>query len=120
MNPEAHAWDMLYQILAEEIGVEYKPAYILTELLRKSKTCNFDQSTQGDKRWSNIFDTSKLLDINPNFMYQISLRDRLRKYLSYMEENTAIKTVEEDFDVWCDKTIELYSRSMSLIKDSIK
>lgn len=120
MNPEAHTWDMVYQILAEELGVEYKPIYISTELLRKSKTYNFEQSIQGDKRWSNIFDISKLLEINPNFMCKISLREGLRRYLSYMGENTTLKTVDEDFNVWCDETIDLYNRSISVFDKSLK
>lgn len=105
MNPEPHTWDMVYQYLAKELDVEYKPVYIPTDFLKKSKKYNLSESIQGDKRWSNIFDISKLLSINPSFNSKVSLKEGLKKYLEYMDEHPELKVIDKEFDQWCEETI---------------
>jgi nucleoside-diphosphate-sugar epimerase len=108
MNPEPHTWDMIYQELARLLKVEYKPVYMGTDLLRMSRSYNFEESIQGDKRWSNIFDTSKVKEKLPDYSCQISYRQGLRMYLDYMEAHPELKVEEPEFDEWCDRTIQLY------------
>ena len=108
MNPEPHTWDMVYQYLADELAVEYKPIYIPTDFLKESTRYNFSESIQGDKRWSNIFDISKLLSINPTFTCKISLKEGLQKYLKHMDEHPELKEVDKEFDSWCEETIANY------------
>lgn len=108
MNPEPHTWDMIYQELARLLAVEYKPVYINTELLRRSQNYNFEQSIQGDKRWSNIFDISKIKEKLPDYSCKISYKQGLKLYLEYMEEHPELKIEEPEFDEWCDRTIQRY------------
>lgn len=108
VNPEPHTWDMVYQELASLLDVPYKPVYISTDLLRVSREYDFMQSIQGDKRWSNIFDVSKLKQINPDFECKIPLRKGLQLFLEYMDEHPELKVEEPAFDHWCDHTIALY------------
>lgn len=113
MNPEPHTWDMIYQALAELLNVEYKPVYIGTDILKLSKTYNFMGSIQGDKRWSNIFDISKVQAKNPDFECKISYKKGLELYLEFMEAHPDQKKEEPEFDEWCDKTIALYEEMIS-------
>lgn len=108
VNPEPHTWDMVYQELASLLAVDYKPVYISTDLLSASKEYDLMQSIQGDKRWSNIFDISKLKQINPDFECKIPLRKGLQLFLEYMDAHPELKTEEPAFDQWCDDTISLY------------
>lgn len=119
MNEQPHTWDMVYQTLASLLKVEYKPVYISTEILRLSKTYDFEGSIQGDKRWSNIFDTTKIKGISPAFTCDIDLTKGLAMYLSYMEEHPEAKVEEPEFDQWCDKTIALYKSVMETMKGVI-
>lgn len=119
MNPESHTWDMVYQTLARLLQVEYKPVYISTEILRASKKYDFETSIQGDKRWSNIFDISKIKSIAPDFQCEINLEKGLRMYLDYMDEHPELKIEEPKFDIWCDQLIELYEKAIEDIKEKI-
>lgn len=113
MNPEPHTWDMIYQALAELLNVEYKPVYIGTDILKLSKTYSFMGSIQGDKRWSNIFDISKVQAKNPEFECKISYKKGLELYLEFMDAHPEQKKEEPEFDEWCDKTIALYEEIIS-------
>ncbi|WP_313511011.1 NAD-dependent epimerase/dehydratase family protein [Enterococcus sp.] len=108
MNPATHTWDMLYQTLADLLGVAFRPVYIPTDLLRHGTTYDFEQSIQGDKRWSNLFDISRLKTIVPDFEPQISLEEGLRRYLAYMADHPELKQADAHFDQWCDQVINEY------------
>lgn len=120
MNPESHTWDMVYQCLAKLLNVTYRPVYISTDILRLSKTYDFESSIQGDKRWSNIFQIDKIKGISPEFTCDISLEKGLAMYLSYMEEHPEEKIEEPVFDTWCDETITLYKRLKQTIEKEIQ
>lgn len=119
MNPEPHTWDMIYQDMAKLLNVEYKPVYIGTDLLRMSKTYNMEESIQGDKRWSNIFDISKISSNNRGYTCQISYKEGLRMYLEYMEEHPELKIEEPEFDEWCDRVIGMYREAKAIFSDRI-
>jgi len=119
MNPQSHTWDMIYQALAELLNVEYKPVYIGTDILRTSKVYNLEGSIQGDKRWSNIFDISKIKAKNPEFECKIDYKKGLEMYLDYMDAHPEMKKEEPEFDAWCDKTIELYEDMLNTLKGKL-
>ncbi|OTN76409.1 hypothetical protein A5886_001486 [Enterococcus sp. 8G7_MSG3316] len=108
MNPASHTWDMLYQTLADLLGVAYRPVYIPTDLLRKADNYDFDQSIQGDKRWSNLFDIGRLKTVVPDFDCQISIKEGLQRYLDYMAEHPDLAQEDPQFDQWCDQVIAAY------------
>jgi len=120
MNNTPHTWDMLYRKLANLLNVEYKPVYISTELLQHSRQYQFSQSIKGDKHWSNIFDTSKIKRINPEFNCSIQIEDGLKMYLDYIEQHPQVKIEEPEFDLWCEETIALYEKTSNLFISQIK
>lgn len=119
MNPEPHTWDMIYQELARLLKVTYQPVYIGTELLRKSRTYDFEGSIQGDKRWSNLFDISKVQAKHPYYSCQIDYKQGLQMYLEYMETHPDLKVEEPEFDEWCDRIIELYKALAAALTEQI-
>ncbi|PTQ80935.1 hypothetical protein C8U37_1253 [Trichococcus patagoniensis] len=120
MNPEPHTWDMVYQELASLLAVAYNPVYIPTDLLIASKQYDLMQSIQGDKRWSNIFDLSKLKQINPKFACKIPLRKGLQLFLEYMDAHPELKVEEPVFNQWCDDTIALYESLKTSFHNDIR
>lgn len=108
MNPEPMTWDMIYQNLADLLGVEYKPVYISTYLLDESKVYGWKGAIHGDKHFSNIFDISKVKQFNPSYEPKINIRTGLKMFLDYMEEHPEAKVEDPQFDEWCDKVIDRY------------
>lgn len=108
-NPELHTWDMIYQEVARQLGVEYKPFYIPTDILSIEGSYDFDQSIRGDKMYSNIFDISKILEINPDFEFEYDLKKSVREFLEYMNDHPELKWIDKEFDEYSDRMIDRYS-----------
>ncbi|HAF61281.1 MAG TPA: NAD-dependent dehydratase [Anaerolineaceae bacterium] len=119
MNTKPHTFDMVYQILAKELGVDYKPAYIPSDVLAHSHQYDLMTTIQGDKRASNIFDCSKLQTIIPDFKCEIDIEEGLKEYLAYMDEHPQLKVEEPEFDEWCDRVIAQYKQAMQGLIESI-
>ena len=108
MNPESYTWDMIYQALADELGGTYKPVYISSVLLDGSKKYNWKESIHGDKHYSNIFDISKIKELNPDFNFTIDMKKGVKMFVEYMNEHPEEKIEDPEFDKWCDDTIRKY------------
>lgn len=115
MNPESHTWDQVYHYLAEYLGVEYKPVYISKDILKRSKTYDFMTSVQGDKHFSNIFDVSKIMELNSGYEFQVSIKEGVKGFLDYMDANPDLKVKDLDFDSWCDRLIQSYQEAMDKV-----
>ena len=119
MNTQPHTFDRIYQILAKELGVEYKPVYIPSDILAHSQKYDFLTSIRGDKRNSCIFDCSKIEAVVPEFKCDIDIEDGLKLYLKFMDEHPHLKTADPEFDAWCDRVIAEYKASMKGLIENI-
>lgn len=118
MNPAPMTWDMIYQNLAELLGVEYKPVYISTYLLEKSKVYGWKGSIHGDKHFSCIFDIAKVKAFCPDYEPKIDIRTGLKMFLEFMEKHPEQKVEDPAFDEWCDRTIARYKECFGeFVKD---
>ncbi len=117
MNDETHTWDDIYHELARLLHVEYKPVYIPSPLLAKSKTYDLLTSIQGDKHFSVIFDTSKIKRTVPTFECTIKVKEGLKRYLDYMDAHPELKKEDADFDAWCDRVISAYKKAMQDVEE---
>ena len=108
VNPEPYTWDMLYRCLAEKLGGTYKPVYISTSLLEKSKRYDFLGSIHGDRHFSNLFDVSKIKALSPGQEFEISMEKGIEMFAEYMDEHPEEKVSDPSFDQWCDETIRAY------------
>lgn len=112
-------WDIIYKIIARELRVEYKPVYIASDLLSKSKKYDFMMSIKGDKQYSVIFDTKKIKEIVPNFKCRITIEEGIKRYIKKINENPELQIIEPDFDVWCDKVISVYKEATKKVEEII-
>lgn len=118
-SDEVVNWDIIYRIIAKELGVEYKPVYITSDLLSKSKKYDLMMSIKGDKQYSVVFDTSKIKSIVPDFNCTITIEEGLKRYLKMMDENPELQVIEPDYDEWCDRVISTYKEAIKKVEDII-
>ncbi|NMB18932.1 MAG: NAD-dependent dehydratase, partial [Erysipelothrix sp.] len=57
----------------------------------------------------NIFDISKILELNPDFEFEYDLKKSVREFLEYMNDHPELKWIDEAFDEYCDGMIDMYS-----------
>ena len=108
MDPRPYTWDKIYEALTEALGVGYEPCYISEYLLDESKTYDFVSSMHGDKHFSCIFDISKVKRFAPETVFDVDIKKGAEMFVGYMNAHPEEKKEDEDFDRWCDETIERY------------
>ncbi|MFQ6861291.1 MAG: NAD-dependent epimerase/dehydratase family protein [Beduini sp.] len=117
VSDEQVSWNMIYLYLAKLLNVPFKPVYMTTDLLSKSKTYSLSESIQGDKQFSHLFDTTKIKQAAPDFECAITIEKGLAMYLDYMEKHPELKQADEKFDQWCDQVIAAYKLAMKSVEE---
>lgn len=119
VNETPYTWDMIYQTLADLLGVEYRPVYITTSILKYSRKYDLMETLQGDKRSSCLFNTAKIKTTVPGLRWKIDIKTGLAMYLSFMEQHPDRKYSDEGFSLWCNAVIAQYEALTARIKEII-
>lgn len=112
---ESLTWDQMAQAVADELKVPYRPYYIPTEVIA-ALAPGMAGGLNGDKRYSVIYDNSKIKRLVPGFHATISWRTGVHRALEYILNNPECRPEDPAFDQWCDQVIEIYDRALETAK----
>ena len=104
-NDESLTWNQIYQIIADHLGVEYKPYYVASDFLDAAGPYDYRGGLLGDKACTVVFDNTKVKRAVPDFVCTVSAREGLGKTLDYMLSHEECQNEDPAFDAWCDKVI---------------
>lgn len=104
-NDESLTWNQIYQIVADHLGVEFKPYYVASEYLDAVGPYDFRGGLLGDKAHTVTFDCTKLKRAVPGFVATISAREGLGRTIDYMLSHEDCQNEDPEYDAWCDKVI---------------
>ena len=113
-SDESVSWNDIYKAIADALGVELKACHISSEMLAAMGDFDFTGSLIGDKANSVIFDNSKVKAHVPGFHAEVSVREGIRRTVEYVLAHEECQKDDEEFDKWCDETIEAVEK---LIKE---
>ena len=106
-NDETLTWNQIYSCIADALGVELKPYYVSSFLLKEvGKQYDFEGSLIGDKANSVVFDNSKLKKAVPEFRPTIHFEDGIRRTIDYILSHPECCIEDPEFDEWCDRLID--------------
>ena len=103
-SDESIPWNEAYRIIAEHLGVEFKPCYVPAHLLARVKRYDFNGALLGDKSNSVIFDNSKVMcatGIPP--IHFTPFREGAKRSVRYFLEHPEMQTEDPEFDAFCDR-----------------
>ena len=90
-NNELLTWNMIYELIAKELGVEAKLVYVPSEVINKYDK-DLGDGLLGDKSCSMIFDNTKIKSIVPEFdpktPYSEGVKDMVNWYLGEASDKT--------------------------------
>lgn len=115
-SDETVTWNQIYQIIADALGVEYKPYYVPSDFLDEVGGYDFRGGLIGDKANSVVFDNSKLKRAVPGFCATVRLDQGIRKAVEYVLTHEEVQYIDEEFDEWCDRVIAALEKAKKEIK----
>lgn len=105
-NDESLTWNQIYQIVADHLGVEYKPYYVSSDFLDAVSDYDFKGGLLGDKACTVVFDNTKVKRAVPDFVCTTSAREGIGNTIDYILSHKDCQREDPDFDRWCDTVIE--------------
>lgn len=110
-SDESVTWNQIYQIIADCLGVEFKPYHVASEFLAACSHYDFTGGLIGDKANTVVFDNTKLKRVVPGFTATIRAEQGLRKAVEYMLSHEEVQIEDPEFDAWCDRVIETLEKA---------
>ena len=108
---EGLTWNQIYKIVADALGVEFKPYYVPSDFLQAVSNYDFEGGLIGDKANTVIFDNSKLKRAVPGFCATVRMDQGIKKTVEYVLAHEEYQVPDEEFDAWCDRVIAALERA---------
>ena len=103
-SDESIPWNEAYRIIAEHLGVEFKPCYVPAHLLARVRQYDYNGALLGDKTNSVIFDNSKVMcatGIPP--IHFTPYREGAKRSIDYILSHPELQKEDPAFDAFCDR-----------------
>ena len=114
-SDESVTWNQIYRIIADELGVCFKPYYVPSDFLHKAGKYDFAGGLIGDKANTVVFDNSKVKRAVPDFVCTVRADQGLRKTVRHMLATPELQVEDPEFDAWCDKVIAAMEKAKEAV-----
>ncbi len=106
-SDEVLNWNQIYQIIADELGVQANIVHIASEFINQLSP-DIGAGLIGDKAWSVIFDNRKIKSFVPDYQAVIPFREGIRRALAWFDEDESRRVVNEASNQEMDRIIAAY------------
>jgi len=105
-SDESITWNQLYAIIADELGVPFRPCYVPSDILHAANPAyDFEGSMTGDRSNSVVFDNSKIKRAVPGFVCTVRADQGLRRTVQNILATPSLQQEDPEFDAYCDKVV---------------
>ncbi len=108
-SDELLTWNQIYQMMADELGVELKVVHIPSDFIAKYDP-EHGAGLLGDKSHSVIFDNSKIKKLVPEFNCKIPFSEGVKEVIAWYKNNKDWQIVNKEINASVDKIIQAYER----------
>ncbi|MDL2300928.1 SDR family oxidoreductase [Lachnospiraceae bacterium OttesenSCG-928-D06] len=117
-SDESLTWNQIYQAIANALGVPFKPYYVSSDFLNSCSSYDFLGGLVGDKANTVVFDNQKLKRLVPGFQAKIRFDVGVGMVIKNVLSDPSLQREDPEFDLWCDKVIEVLDRAKKEILSS--
>lgn len=110
-SDESLTWNQIYECIGRALGREVKMVHIASDFIAAGYPGKRGELL-GDKSNTVAFDNTKLKRLVPSFCASIRFDQGARRAAAYMLSHPEVQQPDEDFDVWCDKVIDVYQKAL--------
>ena len=116
-SDESVTWNQIYSVVADELGVPFKPYYVPSDFLHAVGPYDFAGALLGDKANTVTFDNTKVKRAVPGFVCTVRADQGLRRTLRHMLATPELQVEDPAFDAWCDKVIAAMEKAKEDIRN---
>lgn len=106
-SDEVQTWEQIYQTIAEALNVEANVVHVPSDFISRVVP-RLEGTLHGDKKWSAVFDNSKLKRFVPGFRAAIPFRAGIQRTLAWFEEDERRRRVDESLGEEMDFILSAY------------
>lgn len=112
---ESLTWNQIHQIIADALGVPFKPFYVSSAFLAAPQKYDLAGGLLGDKANTVVFDNTKLKRLVPGFTATTRFDQAIREVLSYVLSHPECQVPDPEFDEWCDRIIAAQEEALAKV-----
>lgn len=112
---ESLTWNQIHQIIADALGVPFKPFYVSSAFLAATQKYDLAGGLLGDKANTVVFDNTKLKRLVPGFTAATRFDQAIREVLSYVLSHPECQVPDPEFDEWCDRIIAAQEEALAKV-----
>lgn len=116
-SDETVTWNQIYEIIADSLGVKLNAVHVSSEFLDACSKEDYRGGLLGDKANSVVFDNSKLKRLVPEFVATTRLDQGIKQTVKYILEHPEHQKEDQEFDVWCDKVVDVLAAAVKKITE---
>ncbi|MCC8138605.1 MAG: SDR family oxidoreductase [Clostridiales bacterium] len=112
---EVLTWNQIHRVIADALGVEFKPYYVASDFLISCAPKEWDLrgNLRGDKSNTVFFDNTKLKRLVPDFVQTVRFDQGVRLALDYIRMHPESQVPDPEYDAWCDRVIEVQEEALA-------
>jgi nucleoside-diphosphate-sugar epimerase len=109
-SDEVLTWNQIYRVAGQAAGVEPQIVHVPSDLIAAYDPGSLGSLT-GDKANSVVFDNSKIKGLVPDFRCTVSWSEGVRRTLAWFDADPSRQTIDEKFNLLCDKILAEYQKA---------
>ncbi|WP_050183720.1 SDR family oxidoreductase [Domibacillus robiginosus] len=117
MADEALTWNKIYDCIGAALDVEVKKFHVSTDFLVGCRP-DLEGPLLGDKAGCAVFDNRKIKRLVPEFTATKRFDEGVRESIEHILSNPELQQLDEDFDRFCDKLIEVQQTALNAFKET--
>lgn len=103
-SDEALSWDQIHVAIGRALGETPKIVHVTSETIAAIDK-NVGAGLLGDKRYSVVFDNSKIKRFVPGYTATIPFHEGMRRSARWIEEHPEMKSIDHDSDALIDRIL---------------
>jgi nucleoside-diphosphate-sugar epimerase len=111
-SDEVQTWEQVYRTIAEALGVEANVVHVPSDFIARAVP-RLSGTLHGDKKWSAVFDNSKVKRFVPGFRAAVPFREGIRRTLEWFEADERRRRVDESLNGEMDLIVRSYGAAAS-------
>jgi nucleoside-diphosphate-sugar epimerase len=106
-SDEVLTWDEIYRRIAEALGVEARVVHVPSDFISRVVP-RLSGTLHGDKKWSAVFDNSKIKRFVPDFRATVPFREGIRRTIEWFESDERRRRVDESLNGETERILDAY------------